>query len=229
MSFFTEGWAVMRERLSIYAFLGLLCAVAGAFGASGLEQAMQRPNPDRSATLAALFAVPGLRVVMLSALAALFFILPSALRRIQPDFRMTPARAGITLLMLFSVGFVTELGTVAFVAPGVVAGVLASQALFNSLLSERRETRGVWARVVDAFARSMRMTGGRFFSTLGVVALSMAILLAPFFAAFVAALVLIGWNSHSLIATSPLLFFTFVYFECVRYAMIVRWYEKLAR
>jgi hypothetical protein len=32
----------------------------------------------------------------------------------------------------------------------------------------------------------------------------------------------------SLVIMTPLLFLTFTYFECVRYALIVRWYRRLA-
>jgi len=33
---------------------------------------------------------------------------------------------------------------------------------------------------------------------------------------------------RSLVLTAPLLYLTFVYFECVRYALIVWWYRRLA-
>ncbi len=32
----------------------------------------------------------------------------------------------------------------------------------------------------------------------------------------------------SLVVTSPLLFLTFIYLESVRYALVVRWYRRLA-
>jgi hypothetical protein len=32
----------------------------------------------------------------------------------------------------------------------------------------------------------------------------------------------------SLVATLPLVLLTFIYFDCVRYAMLVRWYARLS-
>jgi hypothetical protein len=229
-SLFIEGREVMSERLGYYVALAVLCALAGIFGASGLLDMAQASHPDNNAVLTALFAVPGFRAVMLAALAALFFILPSTLRRLKPNFRMTPGRIVITILMLGAVGLATEVGFLALIAPGVVLGVLISQALFNALLAERSPSdTNVFSRIVGAFAYSLRVTRGSFIPTLGVTLLSLIIVLLPFFCAFVVALVLIGWDARSLILTAPLLFLTFVYCECVRYALIARWYVRLER
>lgn len=227
LALFVEGWAVMRERLGVYVCLGALCALAGAFGASGLLEAARAPQPQSAAVFAALWAVPGLRAALLCTALALFFILPSALRRLRPEFRMTPGRVVATLLVLCSIGLAVDIGFLALVLPGVIVGVLISQALFNVLLADHADERTPFARVIGAFTRSMRMTSGRFISTLGVVTFSLLVLLVPFFIVFVGMLVLIPWNPRSLIVSAPALFLTFVYFECVRYVMIVRWYEKL--
>jgi len=218
---------MMRERMFIYAALAVLCAVAGTYGAAGLVDAVNRPDVQK-AIFGALLGVPGLRAVLLASVLALFFILPSALRRVQPGFRMTPMRVLLTIVMLAAIALATDIGLAAMVIPGVVIGVLASQALFNALLNDR-PSRNALAPLGDAVFRSMAMTKEHFISTLGVVALSLAILLVPFLISLFGALVLIGWDDRTLIVTAPLLLLVFVYFECVRYAMIVRWYAHLAR
>lgn len=219
---------MMRERMSFYAALAGLCALAGTFGAAGLVDAVNRPDVQK-AIFGALLGVPGLQAVLLASLLALFFILPSALRRVQPGFRMTPARVVLTIVMLGTVALATDIGLAAMVIPGIVIGVLASQAAFSALLSDRpSKGSSALALLSGAFARSMDMTKEHFISTLGVVALSLAVLLIPFMASLFGALVLIGWDDRTLILTAPLLLLVFVYFECVRYAMIVRWYAHLA-
>jgi hypothetical protein len=230
LALFAEGWTVMRERRLVYALLAAPCAIAGAFGASGLLEVAQHPHPQNAQVLAALFAVPGLRAVMFAMLTALFFILPSSLRRLRPDFRMTPGRAFLTLLLLCAVSLTTDLGFLALVIPGIVVGILISQALFNALLAMRpANARNPFAVIREAFFRSAQMTKGRFMTTLGVVSFSLMVLLLPFFAAFAGMILLIGWSPRSLILTAPLLFLTFVYFECVRYVLITRLYASLAR
>jgi hypothetical protein len=219
---------MMRERIPIYAALALLCAVAGTYGAAGLVDAVNRPDVQK-AILGAVLGVPGLRAVLLTSVLALFFILPSALRRVRPEFRMTPARVGLTIVMLAAIGLATDIGLAAMVVPGIVAGVLASQALFSALLAERPAGGPpLLAAFTAAFSRSLALTKEHFVSTLGVVSLSLAILIVPFMASLFGALVLIGWDDRSLVVTAPLLLLVFVYFECVRYAIIVRWYERLA-
>ncbi|HTV74258.1 MAG TPA: hypothetical protein VME66_11195 [Candidatus Acidoferrales bacterium] len=219
---------MMRERIPIYAALAVLCAIAGTYGAAGLVDAVNRPDVQK-AIFGALLGVPGLRAVLLASVLALFFILPSALRRVRPEFRMTPTRVCLTIVMLGAIGLATDIGLAAMVVPGVVIGVLASQALFSALLADRPANGPrVLSPFAGAFARSLALTKAHFISTLGVVALSLAVLLIPFMASLFGALVLIGWDDRTLVVTAPLLLFVFVYFECVRYAIIVRWYERLA-
>jgi hypothetical protein len=225
----SEGFAMMRERIFIYGALAILCALAGTYGAAGLVDAVNRPDVEK-AIFGALLGVPGLRAVLLASVLALFFILPSALRRVQPGFRMTPTRVVLTIVMLGAIALATDIGLAAMVIPGIVVGVLASQSLFNALLSDRPgASRNALMPLGEAVFRSMAMTKEHFISTLGVIALSLAILLVPFLLSLFGALVLIGWDDRTLIVTAPLLLLIFVYFECVRYAMIVRWYERLAR
>jgi hypothetical protein len=61
-----------------------------------------------------------------------------------------------------------------------------------------------------------------------VLIASLAILLVPFLIVMFT-LIVLGVNvPPSLVVMAPLLFLTFTYFECVRYALIVRWYRHLA-
>ena len=72
------------------------------------------------------------------------------------------------------------------------------------------------------------MTRTHFATTLGVIAASLCILLVPFAAVLFALAILGVTMPPSLIVMAPLLFLTFIYFECVRYAWSVRWYRLLA-
>jgi hypothetical protein len=225
-SLLVEGFCLMRERLRIYLAFAVACAATAAFAlpSRNLLQLLASGNP------LAILRAPPLNVVTLLSLIALFFILPSALRRIEPGFRMTLWRTVVALLTIVSVGLVTELGYAAAVVPGVILGVLLSQTLINALLrSEERTSFGnVGKNVVSAYRGSFELTRGHFATTLGVTVLSIVILAVPFFLTLVAAIVLDVLEPRSLVLTAPLLLLTFVYFECVRYSLIVRWYRRLA-
>ncbi len=223
-SLFVEGFRLMREHFVVYALLALGCA-ATAWAVA--------PRVDLYDVLAnhpmALLATPPVSVVLLLSLVALFYILPSALRRIEPHFRMTGIRVALMAATLLCVGTVTELGYAFAVLPGIVAGVLLSQSLVGALLRVRAGAGPL--EVLPALVASMRgsvaMTRSHFATTLGVVVASLAILLVPFTLVMLTLLVLGVRLPPSLVVTAPVLFFTFIYFECVRYALIVRWYRRL--
>jgi hypothetical protein len=221
-----EGFCLMRERLRIYLAFAVVCAATGAFAFPriNLLQTFASGNP------LSILRAPPLNVVVLLSLSALFFILPSALRRIQPGFRMTLGRTGVAILTIASVGIVTELGYAAAVIPGVILGVLLSQTLINALLRSDEPTSlgDLGKTVMRAYRGSFELTRGHFASTFGVVALSLTILAIPYLVVLVASVVLDVVEPRSLVLTAPLLLLTFVYFECVRYALIVRWYRRLA-
>jgi hypothetical protein len=61
-----------------------------------------------------------------------------------------------------------------------------------------------------------------------VLIASLAILLVPFLLVMLTLIVLGVRLPPTLVVMAPLLFLTFTYFECVRYALIVRWYRRLA-
>ncbi len=217
----------MRERLLVYVALALACAATSAvvFPRINLLQTFASGDP------VAILRAPPLNVVVLLSLLALFFILPSALRRIEPGFRMTLWRSVVALLTIASVGLVTELGYAAAVVPGVIVGVLLSQTLMNALLrsDERSSLSDMGKTLASAYRGSFELTRGHFATTLGVVVLSLAILAVPYAIALSASVVLDVVEPRSLVLTAPLLLLTFVYFECVRYSLIVRWYRHLAR
>ena len=221
-----EGFGLMRERLAVYALFALACAGAGwaVLGRIDLYEIIAN-HP------LALVSTPPLSVVLLLALVALFFILPSALRRIEPGFRMNGVRIALTAVTMVAVAMLTELGYSLFVIPGIVVAVLCSQALLDALLRLRAESGpgDVLPTLVAAVRGSIAMTRTHFVTTLGVISISFVILLVPFSLVMIALLVLGVRVPQSLVVTAPLLFFTFIYFECVRYALIVRWYRRLAR
>jgi hypothetical protein len=225
-SLLLEGFRLMRERLRIYLAFAVACAAAAAFvfPRVNLLQTFASGNP------LAILRAPPFNVVILLSLLALFFILPSALRRIQPGFRMTVWRTVVAILTIASVALVTELGYAAAVVPGVILGVLLSQTLINALLrsDERTSLGDLGKTVVQAYRGSFELTRGHFASTLGVVVFSLAILAIPYFLVLLAAIMLDVLEPRSLVFTAPLLLLTFVYFECVRYSLIVRWYRRLA-
>jgi hypothetical protein len=224
-SLFAEGLRLMRERLTVYFIFAAGCAFAAWLAA---------PRVDFYDVLAAhpgaLVRTPPVSVVLALALAALFFILPSALRRIDPSFRMTPLRTVVAIVTLASVGAITELGYALAVLPGIAAAVLLSQALVGALLRTRDGARAneIPSVFVGSLRGSVAMTQGHVASTLGVIAASLGIVLVPFALALLVLAIAGAAAPPSLVLTAPLLFLTFVYFECVRYALIVRWYRRLA-
>jgi hypothetical protein len=222
---FGEGFALMWERRATYALFALACAVAGAtsLGRSSLLETFQSGNP------AAVLRATPINVILLAALLAIFFVLPSALRRIQPSFRMNVWRAVVTLAVLLCLAVATDLGYAAAVIPGIVLGVLLSQALIAALLGsgERGSPREFVALIGHALKNSLRLTKEHFVTTLGICALSLLILGIPFTFGLIGMLVLDALEPRTLVLTAPALFLTFVYCECVRYVLIVRWYGRL--
>jgi hypothetical protein len=211
-----EAFALMRERWIPYGLLALACALSAlAVFASGDPLVVLRTPP--------------INVILIAALIAIFFVLPSALRRIQPSFKMTAWRAVITLATLFCVGVATEIGYAAAVIPGIIVGVLMSQALINALLrtGERSSAREAAQTVWGAFRGSFHLTRDHFVTTLGITILSLTILGIPFTLGLIALLVGDSLDARSLVAAAPALFMTFIYCECLRYVLIVRWYRRL--
>ena len=214
----------MNERLAVYLTFAAIAAVAAL---------IVWPRIDMYDILAnhptALVLAPPVSVVLFLALAALFFILPSAMRSFQPGFRMTTWRIAVMFSTIVTVGLVTELGYAVAILPGIVAAVLLSQVLVGALLGERVGSGP--ASIVRAIARSaatsVSLTRSHFITTLGVVGASLAILLVPFTTVLLALAIVGARVPSSLVITAPLLLLTFVYFECVRYALVVRWYRRL--
>jgi hypothetical protein len=215
----------MRERFAVYALFALGCAATAWF---------VLPNVDLYDVIAnhplALVSTPPVSVVLALALVALFFILPSAMRRLEPDFRMTGMRVALTIAVLVLVAVVTELGYALAVIPGIVVAVLLSQALIGALLRVRAGAgpRDVLPALLGAVRSSVHLTREHFATTLGVLIASLAILLVPFLLVMLTLIVLGVRLPPTLVVMAPLLFLTFTYFECVRYALIVRWYRRLA-
>jgi hypothetical protein len=221
-----EGFALMRERFVLYGAFAVACAASAAavYGHANLLQVFAGGDPSR------VLRTAPINVILISAVVAIFFVLPSALRRIQPSFRMTLWRVLLTAGMLLALGLATDLGYAAAVLPGLVLGVLLSQALFTALLrsTETGSFRDAGTTMWAALLGSFRLTRAHFATTFGVCAVSLAILGVPFLIGLIALLVLDALEPRSLIVTAPALFLTFVYFECVRYVLIVRWYGRLA-
>jgi hypothetical protein len=211
---FAEGLALLRERWQVYLAFAVGCAAATALGMKSMIPADDSPQ----ALVATLTASYGIRSLIGLALLSVFFIMPSALRRLDPAFRMTPGRLAIMVSAVVAVGLATEIGTIAFILPGIAIAVLWSQVTIGAVLS------GEWS----AFRESFRMTKDRFFSTFGVVAGSLVLLLVPVAFTYLAAVIAWVRFPASLIGTLPLVLLTFIYFECVRYALLVRWYARLS-
>jgi hypothetical protein len=224
-SLLIDGLRIMRERLAVYVVFA---------GASAVAAWLALPHMDMYAILAhnptALVTSSPVSVVLILALVALFFIVPSALRRIDPAFRMTFWRVALTVATIVAVGATTEIGYALAVIPGIVVGVLCSQALVGALLRLREGAtlRDLGPALAGAVRSSIAMTRPRFATTLVVIAASLAILLVPFSIALFVLAILGVTMPPSLLVTAPLLFLVFAYFECVRYALLVRWYRRLA-
>ncbi len=224
-SLLVEGFRLMRERLPVYAVLAGVCGIAGWLVFPRIDMySILASNPT------ALMTTPPVSVVLLLSVGALFFILPSALRRIEPTFKMTALRAALTLATILAVGAITEVGYALAVIPGIIIAVLLSQTLINALLraDESGSIRQFAGTLLGSVRGSVQMTKSHFASTLGVVAASLLILLVPFLIVLLGLAILGVKLPSSLVVMAPLLFMTFIYFECVRYALIVRWYRHLA-
>jgi len=220
-----EAFALMRERWIPYGLLALACALSALAVFKKIDLLAVFASGDPLVVL----RTPPINVILIAALIAIFFVLPSALRRIQPSFKMTAWRAVITLATLFCVGVATEIGYAAAVIPGIIVGVLMSQALINALLrtGERSSAREAAQTVWGAFRGSFHLTRDHFVTTLGITILSLTILGIPFTLGLIALLVGDSLDARSLVAAAPALFMTFIYCECLRYVLIVRWYRRL--
>ena len=233
-----DGFAVMREHLPGYLALAVLCGAAGLYQIS-LAEIERDPG-------GAFLRLPALRAVLGLGLVGLYFIWPSALRRIDRSFRMNFARVLIATLTVVSLGVVTELGYMAAVVPGVILGVLLSQALIGALLrtGNAAAPQSLFAAFRASIVNSLAMPREHFGSTFGVLhvggsgvveqhpdhilsSFRFELPSAPCQSLIAALEVSYIADPRTLLGTAPLLFLTFTYFECVRYVMIVRWYRRL--
>jgi hypothetical protein len=224
------GLVLMRARIFVYVALAAVCAAIEwyAYGRTDIvalltDAASGHPLP--------LIVQPPLGLVLGLSLVAQFVIIPTAVAQLVPAFRLTLAGALIMILTLAIVSIVTDVGYAFAIIPGIACAVLLSQVLIGVLVRLRQ---GMSLReTAEAFSEAVRgsygMTRGHFATTLGVLILSLAILIVPFcfFAFWV--IVLGGDVPWSLVATTPALFLLFVYLECSRYTLVVRWYRRLAR
>jgi hypothetical protein len=212
---FADGIRLMRERWHVYAFFAVVCGLAAALPVRG--------DPVN------LLNYPVFRVWFGCAVLAIFFILPTAIRRLRPDFRMTLRRVLLTAVVLAAISLVTDVGIAAAVIPGLILGVLLSQGLVVALIqsNEKPTLGGVAASIKRAFSASFALTRRHFATTLGVVTLSLVILVVPIFLELVAMIVFYVRLPQSLYAVAPLLYLSFIYLECVRYTLIVRWFRRL--
>jgi len=228
-SLVVAGFRLMRERLWLYALLACVAAGAAWLALPTVDIYDALVAAKNGHPLALVTQAP-VSVVLVLAICAVLFVLPSALRQIQPSFRMTLLRTGIAIGTLICVGLVVDAGYALAVLPGIAAAVLLSQALVGALLRapERSSFGALGATIAGAFRGSYEMTRGHFATTMLVVVASLAIFLIPG-SVMLFVLWVCGANEpRSLVFTSPLLLLTFVYCECVRYALIVRWYRRLA-
>ncbi len=220
----------MRARIAVYVGLAIVCAAIEWYAYARIdivalltEAANGHPVP--------LIVKPPLGLVLGLSLVAQFAIVPTAVAQLVPAFRLTLAGALVMILTLGIVGFVTDVGYAFAIVPGIAFAVLLSQVLIGVLVRLRS---GMSLREIgDVFFQAVRgsygMTRSHFASTLGVLVVSLAILVVPFcFVAFWV-VVLGGDVPWSLVATTPALLLLFVYLECSRYTLVVRWYRRLAR
>ena len=219
----------MRARWAVYAVLAGVCAAIEwfAFDRVDIVSLLREAADGRPASL---ILRPPLGLVLGLSLLAQFSIVPAAVGRIVPSFRLTVVGALLMVFTIALVGFATDIGYLLAAIPGIALAVLLSQVLVGVLA---RLQSGMGAREIAAiFTSSVRgsfaMTKGHFGTTLGVLVLSLAIVVVPFFSVAFWVIVLGGKIPASLVATAPLLFLFFVYLECARYALVVRWYLHLS-
>jgi hypothetical protein len=173
------------------------------------------------------------------ALVARYFIIDSAMRRIDPEYRTTPRSFGVqSLVMLVLVAF-TLVSSFGSALPGVVgavasivllivsiAAILLSQTLFAAL---SRPGGGQGAPLGDALLLSFRMTKNRFLMTLLITTCGVLLVVVPLSIAIIPLFVAMVESSLSWLAAGiPLLVLMFVYLESVRFILMTRWYARMA-
>jgi hypothetical protein len=227
----------MRERLGVYVALALLGAPLGYFWARPFDlHALDVPQPTPDTLLPIVYEfLRDLVPFLVLSLLARYFIIPSAMRRIDPGYRTTPRRFAIeTLVLLVIVAFSVvsyfgsalpgTAGAVASLALLIVAvaAILLSQTLFTALIEEKRPPG-------DAIGESYRLTKRRFIATLLVTFLGVFIVVLPLNLSILPLFLAMILRSHQWLALgTPLLILLFIYLECVRFALMTRWYEQLA-
>ncbi|HEV3158078.1 MAG TPA: hypothetical protein VGZ00_12100 [Candidatus Baltobacteraceae bacterium] len=209
-----DGTSIMRERLPVYVLLAAICALAALRGIPDLYRATENL---------------ALRTVAICAVAAVFFILPSALRKLDAHFRMTPKRILAMLATLAIIAAATEFGFAALIIPGIVLGVLLSQALIAILRADEDESKALPQMLSEAMFGSFSMTKNHFLSTLGMIVVSLIFLFVPLSVVLLATVLAANSHPWTFLFTMPVFLLTFIYLECVRYALIVHWYERLER
>lgn len=232
----------MRERLGVYLLIALAAAPlsywwARPFDLSALNVA--HPQPDALLPIVYEFLHDLIPFVLLSVVAR-FFIVPSAMRRIDPGYKTT-TRAfviqfvvvaiiiGFSYVSFFGSALPGALGTVANIALIAIslAAVLLSQALFAALVDDRRGEADV--PVSDAIRRSYTMTRASFMPTLLVNVIGIFFVVFPLNLAILPLFLAMILRSPKWLAVgTPILILLFVYFECVRFTLMTRWYAHLS-
>jgi hypothetical protein len=150
---FRDAVPLLKSRRTLYIVMAALCAIAGILllllpasetVAAGNSSTTQMPR------LQFAFDVPD----VLGGL-AVFFIYPSVVRSVRPEFRMTVGRFFGMLGVSIVVGVVCMAGFMLFIIPGFWIGIKWSLSLWTYLVDEGK----------NPFGESWEITTGQFWET----------------------------------------------------------------
>jgi hypothetical protein len=234
----------MRERLGLYLVIALVGAPLGYWWARPFDLgalAVAKPQPNDLLPIVYEFLRDLIPFLVLS-VAARFFIVESTMRRIDPSYTTTPRRFVVQFGVVFVIlafsyisfygsalpGALGAIATIALLTISVAA-ILLSQALFAALVDKRRSG-GRGAPMSDAVKLSYNLTRTSFVPTLLVTVIGIFFVVFPVNLAIVPLFLAMLLKSPRWLALgTPLLILMFIYFECVRFALMARWYSHLAR
>ncbi|MGC1380497.1 MAG: hypothetical protein WA814_05685 [Candidatus Baltobacteraceae bacterium] len=206
-----DAWSVMRSRMSVYAILAAVCAVAGL-----AVPLAHLAGPDNEPIYRAQLAIQPANIC---AAIAIFFAIPAVARTVQPEFRMTFIRLLAIIGIGFVIGLATELGLFLLIAPGIWIGIKLSQTVWCYLLSEGK----------SPFEESWQITTGHFWETFGFNILIGLIVGIIVVALFLLPVLVAFWIPVLAVIMSPIAFLGYLFAYHISLLGQMRWMLELRK
>jgi hypothetical protein len=208
---FADAWPIMRSRISVYAVLAAIAALAGLS-----VPFVHLADPNAQEQWQVQMAVQPANI--LGAIAT-FFAVPAVVRTARPEFWLTFGRILGMMGIGIAIGVVSEIGFFLLIVPGVLIFVKWSQATWTYLLSDGK----------NPFGESWEITTGHFWETFGfffLLELVLTILLIVGY--FLPAAIAIFVPVLSVVLV-PIAFLAYVFTSHVALLAQMRWMLELRR